>query len=112
MIRASAPRTTLDCTSLVQALRAFTTVLDLLLADHPEVLFYVSYPDMFAPFLSFMSSCMNGLEPKALAHFVDVLFFQCVPECLFVHFPPPTSSGDKKPKHAAGVSTEPLAGPT
>ena len=75
MIRASAPRTTLDCALLVQALRAFTTVLDLLLADHPEVQFHTSYVDMFSPVLSFMSNCMNGLEPKALAHFVEVLFY-------------------------------------
>ena len=75
MIRASAPRTTLDCTSLVQALLAFATVLDPLLEDHPESRFHISYVDMFAPVLSFMSNCMNGLEPKALAHFVEVLFY-------------------------------------
>ena len=75
MIRASAPRTTLDCTSLVKALLAFATVLDLLLEDHPESRFHISYVDMFAPVLSFMSNCMNGLEPKALAHFVEVLFY-------------------------------------
>jgi hypothetical protein len=75
MIRASAHRTTLDCTALVQALLAFATVLDLLLEAHPEFRFHVPYVDMFAPVLSFMSNCMNGLEPKALAHFVEVLFY-------------------------------------
>ena len=104
MIRASAPRTTLDCTSLVQALRAFTTVLDLLLADHPEVLFHVSYVDMFAPVLLFMSNCMNGLEPKALAHFVEVLFFN-VFQNGFYALAPDTGLAETKQKVQAVVST-------
>jgi len=104
MIRASAPRTTLDCTSLVQALRAFTTVLDLLLADHPEVMFHTSYADMFAPVLLFMSNCMNGLEPKALAHFVEVLFFN-VFQNGFYALAPHTGLAETKQKVQAVVST-------
>ena len=103
MIRASAPRTTLDCTSLVQALRAFTTVLDLLLADHPEVLFHVSYLDRFAPVLSFMSNCMNGLEPIALAHFVEVLFFN-VFQNVFYALAPDTGLTETKQKVQAVIS--------
>ena len=75
MIKAGAARTTLACTSLEQALLAFATVLDLLLEAHPESHLHTSYVDMFAPVRSFMSNCLNGLEPQALAHFVEVLFY-------------------------------------
>ena len=104
MIRASAPRTSLDCTSLVQALRAFTTVLDLLLADHPEAQAHTSYVDMFSSVFSFISNCMNGVEPKALAHFVEVLFYN-VFQFGFYALAPHTGLAETKQKVQGVVST-------